>query len=172
MDDRKTDRVTSLIETWAGHFGSVGERRKGSRRVQFEPGIRDVADQVSLCLEMLPIMAEFVAERGLGERLANGYLTLTTLLAESAQKIIEVLDDERGVLERQNATLSIQQGTQSSGLRTKYDGAYGRDKVLVAGSAFLDTLAVEQRESLMCLVGEAVTAEQIAAKVVELGKSA
>ncbi len=75
-------------------------------------------------------------------------------------------------MERENAALAIQQTSQRSGLHAKYDGAYGRDKVFAVGSAFLDTLEVEQRESFMCLVGEAATAEQITAKVAELGKGA
>ena len=60
---------------------------------------------------------------------------------------------------------------KSSTWHTKYVGAYSSEKVLAAGRAFLDTLDVEQRESLMELVGQGATPEQIATKVAELGQS-
>lgn len=102
---RETQRVTSYLETWAGNFGTCHDRKQGRRELHFDESLSDMSEQISYCLEALPVLAETMTAEAWRGGIADGFCIITTLISEAANKTIQALDQERKLTARENRKL-------------------------------------------------------------------
>jgi len=102
---QKTKPVNSYIESWAAHFGSSEDRKRGRREICFDEGLGDIAEQVSDVVEAFGVIAEIMVTEAWRGNIANGFCLLASLIADAASQSIRSLDTELKIAERENRKL-------------------------------------------------------------------
>ena len=103
--EQEKELVTSYIESWVGHFGSSKDRKQGKRDLCFSEGLGDVVEQVSYCLEALPVLAETMTAEAWQGGIGDGLCIIAALISEAANMTIQALDQERKLAARENREL-------------------------------------------------------------------
>ncbi|MBW8017139.1 MAG: DUF3450 domain-containing protein [Planctomycetes bacterium] len=91
-NDKK--EVTTLIEEWAGHFGTSDDRQNGTREICFDESTIDVADQITMCLEGISVIPELFMDSCLSKREQNGLCMITQMITQAASKAINFLYED------------------------------------------------------------------------------
>lgn len=149
------------------------QRRGGKRVLQFDEGLMDVADQVSSCLAIMPMMVEVAAENGWTDKYVSGFATVTQLLSDSAIKAIKALDAEREFVKHENRSMQKRLSQIDTGdidvivvkaaqpSFQKYASIHGVRNVCSLGAILVDCLAPKHREELQFMVSGGASLEQI-----------
>jgi len=116
---QQKQQADGYVEEWACHFGGSKARKQGRRVLEFNERLYDVADQVSLCLGVLPVVAETAASAAWGPRAVNGFTIITEIVSEAAIKTITSLEQERRALQKQNQALQNHLSTGDAKARGK-----------------------------------------------------
>jgi hypothetical protein len=97
--------VRSILETWAGNFGTSQDRKRGKRELFFVESLDDMSEQVSDVVEAFAVMSETLVTEGMRGNIANGFCIIASLISEAASQTIRILDHERNLAERENRKL-------------------------------------------------------------------